>query len=97
MSAQPYLAIAMPAFAIVVCLIWWQMIAYYDNLFAAKFRVLRKIEEAGGFFPIYEQEYEFIKEGKPPHSMLRNDRLVPLLLSILFLVVSLYMICKLHR
>src|SRR6267154_3639780 len=90
MSSQPYVAVAIPAFANLVCWIWWRTVAYYDNLFAAKFKVLREMEEAGPFFPIYRQEYKFIKEGKPPHSMLRNDRLVPLLLAILFLVVSFY-------
>ena len=97
LSSQSYLAIAVPAFAIVVCLIWWRTIAYYDNLFAAKFKVLREIEEAGQFFPIYEREYKFIKQGRRPHSMLGNDRLVPLLLAVLFLVIPLYLLCRLHR
>jgi hypothetical protein len=97
LSSQAYLAVAVPAFALVVCLIWWQTIAYYDNLFAAKFKILREIEEAGQLFPIYEREYKFIKQRRPPHSMLGNDRLVPLLLSVLFLVISLYLLCRLHR
>ena len=96
-GSQAYLAVAVPAFAIVVCWIWWRSNAYYHNLFAAKFKVLCEIEEAGQFFPVYQREYKSISEGKPPHSMLKNDRLVPLLLAMLFLVILLCMVCKLHR
>jgi hypothetical protein len=96
-SSQAYLAVAVPAFAILVCWIWSRTIAFYGNLFAAKFKVLREIEEAGQLFPVYKQEDMFIAEGKPPRSMLANDRLVPLLLALLFFVVLLYMLCKLHR
>jgi hypothetical protein len=96
-GSQPYLAVAVPLFAILVCWIWWRTIAYYRNLFTAKFNVLREIEEAGQFFPIYKREETLLKEGRPPHSMLGNDRLVPLLLAILFLVVLFYMLCQLRR
>ena len=91
LTSQAYLAIAVPAFAIVVSAIWWQTIAYYDNLFAAKFKVLCEIEKEGQFFPMYQHEYKFIKDGKRPHSMLANDRLVPLVLIIAFSAVLIYL------
>jgi hypothetical protein len=90
LTSQAYLAMAVPAFAIVVCLIWWKTIAYYDNLFAAKFQVLCEIEEKGQLLHIYEREYELIKAGKPPHSMLKHDRLVPLVLIFAFSAVLIY-------
>jgi hypothetical protein len=97
-SSQAYLAVAVPAFAILVCWIWWRTIAFYHNLFAAKFKVLCEIENQGQLFPVYTRENKFIADGRPPRSMLGNDRLVPLLLALLFLAVLLYtMLCKLHR
>jgi hypothetical protein len=103
LPSQAYLAITVPAFAILVCLIWWKTIAYYDNLFAVKFKVLYEIEEKGQLLHIYAREYELIKAGKPPHSMLKNDRLVPLVLIFAFSAVLLYIagsyvyvLCKLH-
>jgi hypothetical protein len=96
-SSQPYLAVAVPAFAILVCWIWWRTVAFYRNLFAAKFKVLRELEEAGQLFTIYAREDKFIAEGRPPRSLLGNDRLVPLLMALLFAVVLMYMLCKLQR
>jgi hypothetical protein len=94
-SSQSYLAVTVPAFAMLVCWIWWRTIAYYHNLFTAKFKVLCEIENQGQLFPVYTSEYKFIADGRPPRSLLANDRLVPLLLALLFLAVLLYMVlCK---
>jgi hypothetical protein len=95
-GSQAYLAVAVPLFAILVCWIWWRTVAFYGNLFRAKFEVLRAIEREGQLFHIYEREDQELKKGKP-HSLLKNDRLVPLLLALVFLVDLLYMLCKLHR
>jgi hypothetical protein len=97
MSSQPCLAVVVPAFAILVCWIWWRTVAFYRNLFAAKFKILREIEEAGHLFPAYTREDKLIKEGGRPRSMLGNDRLVPLLMALLFAIVLVYMLGKLQR
>ncbi len=65
-GSQPYLAVAVPLFAILVCWIWWRTLAFYRNLFLAKFEVLRKMEEEGQLFHIYELEGKKLQEGKQP-------------------------------
>src|SRR5712675_3246121 len=91
-GSRPYLAVAVPLFAILVCWIWWRTVAFYRNLFLAKFKVLREIEEKGQLFHIYEREDKVLREGEPPHSLLANERLVPVLVAVLFFLV---LICAL--
>jgi len=91
-GSQAYLAVVVPIFAIMVCWIWLKTIAYYDNLFAAKFTVLRAMETDGQLFKIYELEKKTLDERAPPRSMLKNDRRVPLLLMGLFVIVLVYML-----
>jgi hypothetical protein len=80
-GSRPYLAVAVPLFAILVCWIWWRTVAFYRNLFLAKFKVLREIEEKGQLFHIYEREDKVLREGEPPHSLLANEGLVPVLVA----------------
>jgi hypothetical protein len=104
-GSQEYLAVIVPIFAIMVCWIWLKTIAYYSNLFAAKFKVMRKLETEGQLFHIYELEQQAIDERRPPHSMLENDRRIPILLMGLFSIVLAYMLfylgfqllCKANR
>jgi len=86
-GSQSQLAIAVPAFAMLVCWIWWRTVGYYRNLFAAKFKVLREIEEEGSLFHTYGREAKALTEGVPPRSLLTNERLVPVLVGVFFLLV----------
>lgn len=87
-GAQSSLRIAVPVFAILVCLVWWESVGYYSRLFHAKFNVLREMEKQGQLFPIFERESFFLSEAKS-RSVLKNDRNVPILMGFLFFVVVL--------
>lgn len=88
-----HLGLAVSAFAVLVCMIWSRSMASYRKLFAIKFTVLREMEKKGELFPIYEREDQL--RGKL--ALLDNERLIPLLLSLPFLVTLIFLTCKLFR
>jgi len=92
-SPKAALGLAVPTFAILVCMVWSRSIASYQKLFAVKFKVLREMESAGNLFLIFKREDEL--RGKL--TILENERLIPLLLSIPFWVTLIYLLCKLFK
>jgi hypothetical protein len=87
------LGLAVSAFAILVCMVWSRSIASYRRLFAVKFEVLHQMEKEGNLFPIFQRE-DNLRKG---HSLLKNDRLVPILLSAPFLLTFIFLLIKLFR
>jgi hypothetical protein len=92
-GSKAYLGLAVSTFAVLVCMVWSRSIASYRKLFAIKFEILREMERAGNWFPIYEREDK--KRGKT--SLLENERLIPLVLSLPFLITLFFLGCKLVR
>jgi len=88
-ASQRLLGLAIPTFAILVCWAWWRSVGYYGNLFRAKFSVLREMEKQGEFFPVFHREKELLDQSKPGNA-LKNDRLIPVILALPFIVVLVY-------
>jgi amino acid transporter len=84
---QPVIMVGVPAFGCVVCWIWYKTNYFYSSLFAAKFAVLRKMEEVLSFKP-YTVEREILKKQKLVW-LARNERKVPFTLGILFAAIAL--------
>jgi hypothetical protein len=87
------LGLVVSTFAILVCMVWSRSIASYQRLFALKFKVLREMEYVGELFPIFKREDDL--RGKL--TILQNERLIPLLLSVPFLVTLIFLLCKLFK
>jgi hypothetical protein len=90
---KTYLGLSVSAFAVLVCLIWSRSIASYRKLFGIKFTILREMEQSGHLFPIYSRENEL--RGKL--SLLENERFIPLLLALPFLMTLIGLACKIFR
>jgi hypothetical protein len=86
-GSREYLGLAISAFAILVCVVWSRSIDSYRKLFAIKFTVLREIEHAGNLFPIYRREDEL----RQKISLLQNERLIPMILSLPFFVTLIFL------
>lgn len=87
---KTYLGLVVSVFAVLVCLVWRRSVTDYAELFKIKFEVLREMEQKGNLFPIFK--YENDKRGKL--SLLKNDRRVPLLLCVPFLLAFIYLAWK---
>jgi hypothetical protein len=76
-------------FACVLCVVWRETIKFYQTLFAAKFHVLRNLEQ---HLPVdcFKQEYDFIK-GKS--HLLAIEKFAPLLLLVFFLILGVLRVC----
>jgi hypothetical protein len=81
-APKAYLGLAVSGFAVLVCLVWSRSIASYRKLFGIKFTILREMEQEGHLFPIYRREDELREKV----SLLQNERLIPILLGLPFLV-----------
>jgi hypothetical protein len=90
---KAYLGTAVSVFAVLVCMIWSRTVASYSRVFRIKFTVLRQMEQAGNLFPIFEREEEL--RGKL--TLLDNERLIPLVLSLPFLVTLVWSGFRLFR
>ena len=93
---QDLLRIAVPVFAIGLCLVWRRSILLYAALFKAKLTVLKEIEKAGGLHPAFEGEYAKLVELVPSKKFLSaNDARTPWLLALPFLVILMHTVWKL--
>jgi hypothetical protein len=88
-----YLGLAVSGFAVLVCMVWSHSVASYRKLFAIKFAILRELEQKGDLFPIYQREED--RRGKL--SLLENERLIPIILSLPFLVTLIALTYRLCR
>jgi hypothetical protein len=75
-------------FIALICFVWWRTLTFYGNLFAAKFTVLKAMEDEveGNLFKMFArewQELEKIKTNKkgpielPKHPFLSSSELLP--------------------
>jgi hypothetical protein len=90
---RPILRVLVPVFALLVCWAWWKTMRFYSALYKVKFDVLRKLEEHGGLYPVFEEERQLLQ----PHPWLsRYEQWVPILLGMPFFAV---LVCALwhHR
>jgi len=92
-GSRIYLGLAVSTFAVLVCVGWWRTIRYYAKLFAIKFEILREMETAGNLFPIFTKE----DEKRNGESLLKKDRLIPILLSVPFLITLVLLLSKLPK
>jgi len=92
-GSREYLGLAISAFAILVCLVWSRSVASYSKLFAIKFTILREIEHDGNLFPIYLREDELRQKV----TLLQNERLIPLILSLPFFITLIFLTYELFR
>lgn len=63
-------------FIAAICLLWKCTLQFYEGLFAVKFKVLKKMEAMGGFFEIYKEEYELLR-NEPVSSLISTERKLP--------------------
>jgi hypothetical protein len=89
-GSKVYLGLVVSTFAILTCISWWRTIGFYAKLFAIKFEVLRQMEKEGNLFPIFHREDD-LRKGD---ALLRKDRMIPVLLSVPFLVMLVLLSCK---
>lgn len=83
-------AAAVFAFIALLCLAWWNTLAFYHNDFAAKLAVLKDMEQRGALYPIYQREWEELKkrakEKNPnsdkPKELVNTERMVPLIVGV---------------
>jgi len=76
-------------FSIVLCVVWSLTIGFYQELFSAKFAVLREIET---YLPLdcFKTEYDLLTRKNDPAkpkdrpALLKVERLVPLVLILFF-------------
>ena len=87
------LRLVVPFFAVCLCVLWSNTIAFYGALFSAKFDTLRKMEEHLPF-PTFATEYEALDKRKTSW-LLQNERRVPLMLALPFLAIFLQAAWKL--
>jgi hypothetical protein len=92
-GSRIYLGLAVSAFAVLVCVGWWRTIGFYSNLFRIKFDILRQLEKDGNLFPIFQKEDEMRKGD----SLLKKDRLIPILLSVPFLLTLVLLLFRLPK
>jgi hypothetical protein len=68
-------------FIALICFVWWRTLSFYQALFGAKFAVLKKMEVAGGLYPVFEEEWtELKKKGEP--KLVRDEKWIPLIIGI---------------
>jgi hypothetical protein len=84
-------------FIALICFVWWRTLSFYQELFGAKFAVLKKMEVAGGLYQVFEEEWtELKKRGEP--KLVRDEKWIPLIIGIaavagvlLLLLVSIHL------
>jgi len=94
-------AAAVFAFIALLCLAWWNTLAFYHNNFAVKLAVLKSMEERGTLYPMYQQEWEEAKKrakekdpnSDKPKELVSTERMVPLIVgaaAVIGAVAALY-------
>ena len=84
---QDILRLTVPLFAIALCFVWHKTLRFYRNLFTAKFKVLKEMEDQGQLFPAYDHEYNLFP-GK--RWLIKYEARVPLFLTLPFLVIFVF-------
>lgn len=82
---------------LVLCYLWAANIQSYKQLSSAKFKVIHEIEKQLPF-ACYDREWEFLGQGRDAKRYFQITRIeyyIPLLLSIPFLFVFIFMLYKL--
>ena len=76
----------------VICWAWYRALSFYRRLFAAKFQVVNELEEN---LPLqcFAEEYEHMK-GKGATSVLAIDKLVPIVVAVLFIALAIVRSCS---
>jgi hypothetical protein len=78
------LGLAVPAFAIILCGVWYKAVAFYKALFKIKFDVLRDLEDLAGLHNAFRREEKYFL-ARP--WLLRTERNVPVLLALPFVLI----------
>jgi hypothetical protein len=68
-------------FIALICYVWWRTLNFYNDLFAAKFEVLRKIEKTGALFPIFADEWAELQK-RNARGLVRDEKSIPLVIGI---------------
>ena len=83
-TLRGWIYIAVPIFAILLCLVWHLTMKFYSGLFKVKFDVLREMEQRLPF-PTYETEDRLLRERKS--RLISIEKWVPAILSLPFVIV----------
>lgn len=90
-KANFVVTVAIPLFGCVICWIWLKTLDFFNALFAAKFSMLRSIEERLDI-KCYTTEDEFLQkihaEQKLPIRLIPIERKVPVVLAMLFIGIT---------
>jgi hypothetical protein len=73
-----------------ICWLWHGTLKYYEGLFHAKFDLLRKMENAGALFKIYDPEFKIL-EGNPytRGGLIKKEALFPMSLGLIAALTAL--------
>jgi hypothetical protein len=83
---------AVLVFVALVCLAWRGTLFFYRNLFAAKFVILKKIEQQG-LYPMYQEEWTELQKRKATGLVMSEEK-IPLIVgfaAVIGAIAALYL------
>ncbi|MFA0960251.1 hypothetical protein AB9P05_00435 [Roseivirga sp. BDSF3-8] len=89
---QPYIVFSVGLLGIILCLVWQLNISSYRQLNSQKFQVIHDMEKHLPY-PLFAKEWQLLGEGKDRKKYLqlsRVEKLVPVILSLPFVVLFIY-------
>jgi hypothetical protein len=89
--------IAMAILGLLICGVWFVNIQSYKQLNSGKYKVIHEIEQQLPF-PCYDREWDILGQGGDSKNYLpitHIERYIPLLMSVPFLLVLVYLVYKL--
>jgi hypothetical protein len=75
------------AVGILLCILWIMHMQAFGAIYRAKFDVLRKLEDAGGLFHIFDEEWKLLNENPRFKLLTFIDSVMPVLFMLIFIAL----------